>query len=196
MKKIFLILISLAFIASTAAAQQQSAPTPPENGPHKTYYDSGALQSVVKYKDGRLNGPAKYYYENGEVSAQITFKDGLRDGVEKIFHENGKLRRQAKFVNGLMEGTIKLYDNEEKLISEMNVVNGKREGLARGLRPDGSIKEECVYENDLAQTCTYLDESGKLQAKSQRDPENPKRTVYLTYDKDGNVTQAQQSIDE
>ncbi|HLF18229.1 MAG TPA: toxin-antitoxin system YwqK family antitoxin [Candidatus Omnitrophota bacterium] len=196
MHKLLFILISLAFIASTSLAQQETTQAPPENGTHKTYYGSGALKSVEKYKNGALSGPAKYYYESGEVSAQTNYKDGLLDGVEKIFHENGKLKRLAKFSAGVMEGTIKFYDNEEKLTSEMNVINGKREGIARVFRADASVKEECVFKDDNAETCSYFDESGKLQARSQRDPENPKRTIYLTFDQGGNVSQAQQSIKE
>src|SRR5262245_34417743 len=195
MKTFLMTLLSTALIASNALAEP-SKTTPPENGTHKTYFDSGALKSVERYRENQLHGAAKYYFENGKIAAETNFKKGRTNGTEKIFYENGSLKREAEYADGKIQGIIKLFDQDGMLTNEVHVVDGLRDGIAKAFRSDKSVKEECLYKSDEVQTCSYFDEQRLLSAKSELDPQNPKRTIYLNYDKDGKVIQAQQSIKE
>ena len=195
MKTFWMTFISLALLASIAAAEPAKT-TPPENGTYKKYFDSGALKAVEKYRDSQLNGPAKYYFENGKIAAETNFKKGLTDGTEKIYYENGNIKREAAFTAGKIQGTMKLYDQDGNLTNEVTVADGLRDGVAKAFWPNKAVKEDCLYKSDQLQSCSYYNDQGTLSAKSQLDPQNPKRTIYLNYDKDGKVVQAQQSIKE
>lgn len=169
---------------------------PPQNGLHKTYYENKILRSEQKYKDGKLHGISKFYFEDGKKALQTKYGDGKIDGQEKTYYPNGKLRRIAVFKNGVMHGKLKIYDQQGDLTDEFNVIDGKKQGIATTYRPDKTISGNCEYKNDSLETCTYFDKQGGLRAKSMRDPENPQRTVYLTYDSTGKVVKAEQSLEK
>lgn len=192
-----ILVVALTLLINVSAAFAETTPTtPPENGTHKTYFESGALKSVEKYREGARHGAAKYYFEDGKLAAETNFKKGQTDGAERIYYENGNIKREAEFVDGKIQGIIKLFDDQGNLTNEVHVIDGLRDGVAKAFWPDKKVKEECLYKSDEVQTCTYFNEEGLLSAKSELDPQNPKRTIYLNYDKDGKVIQAQQSIKE
>ena len=194
MKRLLSILILSLFILPATAIAQEDAP--PENGSYKRYYPSGALLAKEKYKNGLLNGVAKSYYENGALSVEAKFKDGKTDGTETAYYANGKIKRTAEYKDGIMQGVLKLFDEEGRLTNEVTVIDGKKEGLARAFRKDNTLNEECTFADDERISCSYFNEKGALRAKSQKDPNDPNRTIYLTYDDAGKLIEAQQTVDE
>ncbi len=73
----------------------------PFSGWAKGMYDSGQVEFLGQFKNGKHDGPYMSWYENGQKWLEGTFKDGKRDGLGTQWHENGQK---------WLEGTFK--DNE------------------------------------------------------------------------------------
>ena len=73
----------------------------PYSGWAKSMYDSGQVEFLGQFKNGKHDGPYMSWYENGQKWLEGTFKDGKRDGLGTQWHENGQK---------WLEGTFK--DNE------------------------------------------------------------------------------------
>ena len=48
----------------------------PYSGWVKSMYESGQVQGLGKFKDGKLNGLATFWHDNGQKRAEVTYKDG------------------------------------------------------------------------------------------------------------------------
>ena len=193
---IILLFLSIILATTPTIADETKPEGPPQNGKYETYYDSGALKAKERYKNGKLHGELKFFYEDGTLALEANYKNGEAEGVERSYYPNGTLKREATFKNGVMQGTLKLYDAQGHLTDEINVKDSRREGIARSFRPDKSVDEECQFKDDKRLSCSYFDGAGLLKARSQQDPNDPKRTIYLTFDAQGKVASAQQAIDE
>lgn len=46
------------------------------DGVHKEYFNTGKLQKLIEFKDGKQDGKLEYYDEEGNVTLQYTYKNG------------------------------------------------------------------------------------------------------------------------
>ena len=74
------------------------------NGITKLYYESGKIEFVSSWKDGKHHGPLKRYSENGILLEEIPFVDGKREGVGKSYYNDGKLKSVAMWKKGKLDG--------------------------------------------------------------------------------------------
>ena len=84
-----------------------------ETGTYKSKDTTGKLcsndkRNVMPIKNGKPEGFAKEYYESGALEAEINFKNGKMEGL-KWYYESGILKAKVKFKNG-KEEWVKYYD--------------------------------------------------------------------------------------
>ncbi|MBI5540067.1 MAG: DUF3352 domain-containing protein [Bacteroidia bacterium] len=105
------------------------------NGVWKNYYQSGNLQSVIKYEEGfvsghcvfyydnadeniraemdfiqdEIHGDYKEYYENGKPKAWLEIKANLQDGDAEFYYDSGTIKAKGQYAEGLMDGKWKFY---------------------------------------------------------------------------------------
>ena len=68
----------------------------------KEYYNSGELQCIIPYKDGKRHGIYRFYDKKGRIENEIHYKDDKKHGIERVrkggdkyltLHwENGKIK--------------------------------------------------------------------------------------------------------
>jgi antitoxin component YwqK of YwqJK toxin-antitoxin module len=92
--------------------------SPPDDGPHKEYYDNGQVSEEGTIKDGLWNGPHKSYHSNGQLSEEGTLKGGLWHGPYKSHHSNGQLFEEGSFNNSQWDGPYKSYHSNGQLSEE------------------------------------------------------------------------------
>ena len=78
----------------------QNNESEPFSGWAKSMYDSGQVQGLAQFKDGKMNGLMTAWHENGQKMIEGTFKDGKRDGLRTAWHENGEKLREQTFKDG------------------------------------------------------------------------------------------------
>ncbi len=61
-----------------------------------TYYDSGALKTRWRLKDGEPEGPVVTYYEDGEIKTIDIYEEGRRL-VRRKYNADGKLEFEQKY---------------------------------------------------------------------------------------------------
>ena len=62
----------------------------PYSGWTKFMHDSGQVQGLGQFKDGKQHGLITVWADNGQKVREGTFKDGKRDGRWTGWHENGQ----------------------------------------------------------------------------------------------------------
>jgi antitoxin component YwqK of YwqJK toxin-antitoxin module len=69
------------------------------NGPNKTYYDNGQLESEQYYFDGLQDSIFREYYDNGVIKTDIFFDDNFESNkrYEKRFDKTGKVIKSLTF---------------------------------------------------------------------------------------------------
>jgi antitoxin component YwqK of YwqJK toxin-antitoxin module len=69
------------------------------NGPNKTYYDNGQLESEQYYLDGLQDSVFREYYDNGVIKTDIFFDDNFESNkrYEKRFDKTGKVIKSLTF---------------------------------------------------------------------------------------------------
>ena len=70
-------------------------------GPVKTYYESGALESVGEYRSNRKQGLFTSYHLNGKIKEQGEFAADKKHKEWKEYDEGGNLVRTTLFKAGL-----------------------------------------------------------------------------------------------
>ncbi len=72
----------------------------PYSGWAKKMSDSGQVQGLAQFKDGKMDGLATTWHENGQKQGEGTFKDGKEDGLATTWHENGQKWDETTFKDG------------------------------------------------------------------------------------------------
>lgn len=69
------------------------------NGPYKTYYDNGKIESEQYYSDGLQDSIFREYYENGLIKTDIFFDDNYESNkrYERRYNKDGKLKKSETF---------------------------------------------------------------------------------------------------
>ena len=83
-------------------------------GTWKSYYDSGELNDVEQYKNGKRHGKQTEYYKNGNISKTGSFHKGKANGVWLHYFDDGHLACEKTFVNGVESGLYTSYHKNGK----------------------------------------------------------------------------------
>lgn len=92
-------------------------------GEKKYYYESGALKTIIRYKNGKREGMAANYYENGGVCVETEYKQGKKDGRYTWYFESGKPYRIITYKADKKHGPYKEYYHGGKLKLEATFTN-------------------------------------------------------------------------
>jgi antitoxin component YwqK of YwqJK toxin-antitoxin module len=146
------------------------------------YNDTGKVVLQITYKNGKKNGIRRTYQED-EVMEE-NFVDDVKQGFTNYFYPNGKLKKEVPFVDGLEEGLGKMFAADDGRVIELihyrkgyieeieNInridKNGYKQGKWVWFYPDGKIKKEGFYKNDLENGYFKdYDEEGNLISTSK-----------------------------
>ena len=122
MKKIFLILSTMLFLASCSAQLTEKVEAKFPNGQPRLvhYYDKHDQCVKGGMKDGKMDGAWTAFFPDGRVQSHGTFKDGERTGAAQVFYANGNKYQEGFYKNGKHCGKWKFYDEQGILIKEVD----------------------------------------------------------------------------
>ena len=72
----------------------------PYSGWAKMIHDSGQVQALSQFKDGKPDGLWTSWHENGQKVKEGIWKDGKPDGPYTEWHENGQKATEVTFKDG------------------------------------------------------------------------------------------------
>ncbi len=72
----------------------------PYSGWAKVMYDSGQVDSLLRFKGGERHGLQMSWHENGQKLGEKTYKDGKKDGLSTGWHENGQKQWETTYKDG------------------------------------------------------------------------------------------------
>jgi len=85
----------------------------PYSGWAKEMYDSGQVEKLGKFKDGKPDGLVTGWHPNGQKRGEGTAKDGKQDGLQMAWHENGQKAAEATYKDGeKASGTFKYWNSK------------------------------------------------------------------------------------
>ncbi|HIL54269.1 MAG TPA: hypothetical protein EYG40_04450, partial [Verrucomicrobia bacterium] len=107
--------------------------------------DSGQVEMLVPYKDGRWEGLWTIWHENGQKKMEgRTRKDGRQEGLETLWYKNGQKRRETTYKYGRQEGLrTTWHENGQKsgeLTTKDDVQVAKKRWNSKG-EPVDSLEE-------------------------------------------------------
>ena len=116
---------------------------------YRTYYESGALNWEIPYKNDKKNGIEKGYYESGALEWEVPYKNGKENGIEKEYYESGAMRWAVPCKNDKMNGLAKGYYESGALAWEVPYKNGKENGIEKEYFSSG--ESTATYRNGILQ---------------------------------------------
>ncbi len=145
----------------------------------ETYYDDGALETVVRYADNRRIDTAERYYRNGVLKEREAYLkqaerkgDSLQVDLNKrlVYYADSTGRIQIQDGNGYAEIMTNDVD-----IEQGHYVDGLRDGRWEGSFQKAKYRFEEWYENGEVIRGITTDSLGKQYPYEQRDvnPEYP-----------------------
>jgi antitoxin component YwqK of YwqJK toxin-antitoxin module/Tfp pilus assembly protein PilF len=159
---------------------------PKATGKYKLVYDNGKPMLEGNYVKGEFDGPFKTYYFDGSLESSYVYKRGGIDSMYVSYRYGGKKKSEGMFNNGDKTGTWKFYGEDGKLSGTNNYVNdelsgektyyfengvkdyigtykaGVLDGPVKKYDPDGSLAYQINFEDDKAISYSYLAADGKL----------------------------------
>lgn len=98
------------------------------SGTWRTWYDGGAVESVVEIGDGTELLPMRWWYADGTPRAEGQGRGGVREGAWTYYHPNGKLSERGSFAGGRREGLWVTFDATGRRRAEGEYQAGMRVG--------------------------------------------------------------------
>ncbi|WP_411895227.1 FISUMP domain-containing protein [Winogradskyella sp. A2] len=119
------------------------------DGAQKEYYENGRLKSISNNSNGEINGLFKMYYENGQLSSIINMLNTKEHGKEMAYSENGVLERENNYSYGNLHGECKIYRINGELERIQNYSNGKLDGVQKYFYEKGKPPTIVNYLNGI-----------------------------------------------
>ncbi|MCD1294383.1 hypothetical protein CUJ83_05140 [Methanocella sp. CWC-04] len=79
------------------------------HGTYKLWYESGAIQAMVEYRDGEETGPSLRWFSNGQLQEETYYEDGIENGLRTEYYDTGQVRYTGMFVDGKPDGMHRSY---------------------------------------------------------------------------------------
>ena len=94
----------------------QANESEPYSGWVKSMYDSGQVEGLTQFKDGKPDGLQTWWHVNGQKAYEETFKDGKQNGLMRMWHKNGRKKTEGTFKDGKLDGLLTgWYENGQKM---------------------------------------------------------------------------------
>ena len=91
----------------------------PYSGWAKEMWDSGQVEALVQFKDGKMEGLHTWWHENGQKMGEGTAKDGKPDGLYMLWHENGQKKQESTYKDGKEDGLrTQWHENGQKWLEK------------------------------------------------------------------------------
>jgi len=133
------------------------------------FYDqAGDTTEKISYLLGKRNGYYIKYQKDPVYGLYVhsteLFAGDRKEGAARIYYPDGKTRQTIPYVNGKKDGLSREYDQEGKIITLLEYNNdflisrsrinqtdasGRKQGEWLDFYPDGAIKTEINYRDDL-----------------------------------------------
>jgi|GEM_PF-841969 len=147
-----------------------------KKGVWKTWYHSGELESVMRWKKGEKKGWFKYYDETGKLVKQGKHKDDLMHGKIDTFLSDGSGER-LMYVNGLRKeeksakpGKKKSPDADSN--EKDKTAGGKTKNKKEGNKKKATVETEVKPDEKLKEK-TKVPAGEKSQKVSKEKPQKP-----------------------
>lgn len=132
------------------------------DGPYKTYYFDGSLESSLFYIKGLKDSTYTTFYYGGAKDTEGHYKGGYKSGIWKVYEEDGKLFSTTPYSYDEMNGTKTYYfPNGGKDIT-LSYKDDDLDGPVIKYDPDGTLVDQVNFVKGSAQTYTYLGKDNKL----------------------------------
>ena len=156
-----------------------------KKGVWKTWYHSGEIQSVVRWRKGRMQGWFKYYDETGKLVKQGKHKDDLEHGKIDTFLSGGRRERNV-YVHGLKKerkvGKSRNKKSSDADSTEKEKTGNKKErskkkkaGETKVESDEKLLKMTESPDGKKRQKVSKPDTSEKKPAESKKKPSEPKK---------------------
>jgi hypothetical protein len=86
-------------------------------GTTTNYYESGHIQSVFNFKNGKEEGESVWYYEDGKPYQVTWYVNGEKEGIQKKYYRSGKLLAEVPFLKDNQQKGMKEYTETGELIT-------------------------------------------------------------------------------
>jgi antitoxin component YwqK of YwqJK toxin-antitoxin module len=156
-------------------------------------YRKDALRGVYVYSSelfagDKKEGTAYIYFQNGRVQQTILYNGGRRDGLSKEYDQNGNIIALFEYRNDMMISREQINRTD---------VRGLKQGDWKEFFPNGSIKSERTYKDDLLHgyyreyddrgkvSLTMLYENGAIVRSNIEN--TPNIEISTRYDPDGRL---------
>ena len=177
-----------------------------KDGPWKTFYPNGSVETEGQYKNDRQVGVWISRYPNDLLKEKAAYRDGRKDGPFTSFYRNG--RKEAEGVyhldkqvgkwtewyqgggekaemlfdnSGRKEGVSKEWFENNRLKSEEEWQGGRRQGTGHYYTKDGELSEEVQYAADQRNGVYrrwFAKEQPEEEAVYRNDKRDGKRVVW------------------
>jgi antitoxin component YwqK of YwqJK toxin-antitoxin module len=153
--------------------------TVPFTGKAFAYFTSGAVQTILEYKDGIPNGEIKSWSKKDVRQVEGFVANGKKTGTWKLYYESGKLKKQSVYQNDTENGEEIFWYENGNLQKKGSYLNGKLNGKYEWYFETGQKKQEGFFLNGRADsTWSEWHENGQQ-----------KMVGYFTnFEKNGNWT--------
>ena len=90
----------------------------PYSGWVKGMYDSGQLEKLTQFKDGKRHGLLMGWHANGQKKGETTFKNGKPDALLTKWHSNGQKAVEGIFKDG-EEVSVKYWNSKGEEVESL-----------------------------------------------------------------------------
>ncbi len=138
----------------------------PYSGWVKEMYDSGQVQGLGQFKDGKPDGLLTAWAENGQRVLEATYKDGNLDGPWLKWYENGQKHLEQTYKDGQLDGPFTGWDENGQKWSERTYKDGKEDGPYTNWHQNGQKQQEgACKDGELDGLMTMWHENGQKAAE-------------------------------
>src|ERR1044071_10033448 len=139
------------------------------------YYINGKVQMTGYYaindplklmqeslERAEKQGIFKYYYPDGTLKAQEEYLNDKPHGKWASYNEKGQQLDKTEWNNGEKAGDWTLYyEGTTQPWYSTSYILGKQNGASKSYYPDGKLKRDAIYENDMLLSGKMYDTKGK-----------------------------------
>lgn len=130
-----------------------------------TYYHSGHLHSLQRFRNGIADGVQQYFYADGLPKSVLPYAEGVLHGDVILWHPGGRMARKLHFVHGKRHGEELFWDEHGSLRIEAHYQADKPVGIAKKWHANGNLAQEIEYDADSKLVAAkYWNEQGEPTA--------------------------------
>ena len=138
------------------------------NGAVTSYYETGEIESLVEFKNGKQNGLALYFYKNRNIKKRTYFTDGIQSDTLISYFDNGQIESLVAIKNEKFNGTFNKYYKNGNLEFTGTYDSGKYVDILSHYDSTGTIWRQIFHEDTLQVfKCLYDQEKAEVISYGQ-----------------------------